>query len=114
MSLCDCPRDVHLWCPSDVIDTAVHQFRIQCEVEQLCLWGGDREDGARSFTVVHDGETLDDGCELKQEGYRMDVKRNFLSTIRVQPWYRLPTEVVPSLSSEVFKFPLDQALGNLV
>lgn len=97
-----------------VIDTAVHQFRIQCEVEQLCLQGGDREDGARSFTVVRDGVTLDDGCELKQEGYRMDLKRNFSSTMTVQTWHSLPREVVPSLSSEVFKFPLDQALDSLV
>lgn len=64
--------------------------------------------------MMHDGETLEDGHELKEEGYGMDLKRNFSSTMTFQLWHRLPREVVPSLSSEVFKFPLDQALGNLV
>lgn len=97
-----------------VTETAVHQFTIQREVEELCPQGGDGEEGAGSFTVGRDGETVDDGCELKQEGYRMDLKRNFSSTKTAQPWHGLPSKVVPSLSSKVFKFPLDQALGNLV
>lgn len=54
--------------------------------------------------MVHD-EIFNDGGELKQEGYRTDLKRNFSSIMIVQPWL----EVVPSLSSEAFKFPLDQA-----
>lgn len=44
----------------------------------------------------------------------MDVRINVFFMRTVEQWKRLPSEIVPSPSSEVFKLQLGQAPSNLV
>jgi len=78
------------------------------------LWGGDGEEGTRLFTEVHGARMGHNGQKLKQKRLRLDVRRTFFPTRTVEQWKRLPSEIVPSPSSEVFKLQLGQALSNVV
>lgn len=91
------------------------QGGLQGDPQQLpCLQGGDGEDGTRLFTEVHEGRMGDNGQNLKHKRFRLDVRINFFSVRTVEQWKRLPSEIVPSPSSEVFILQLGQALSNLV
>ncbi|KFQ15727.1 hypothetical protein N330_00903, partial [Leptosomus discolor] len=54
------------------------------------------------------------GFKLKEGGFRLDIKKKFLTVRVVRHWNRLPREavVVPSLA--VFKARLDGTLSNLI
>jgi len=57
--------------------------------------------------------TRDKGQKLKQERFRLDLRRNFFSKRTAQLQSRLPREAVPSISLGVLKAQLDKALSNL-
>lgn len=48
----------------------------------------------RPFTVVHGGAVRDSRHHLKQEMFRLDKRRSFISRRTVKLWSRLPREVV--------------------
>lgn len=73
-----------------------------------------QEDTARLFTLVHGEWTRDDGHKLKQDRFRVDIRRNFYPVRTGRQWKRLPREVIRSPSLEVFKTQLGKAQQNLV
>ncbi|KFQ77354.1 hypothetical protein N335_14468, partial [Phaethon lepturus] len=54
------------------------------------------------------------GFKLKEGGFRLDIRKVFLTMRVVRHWNRLPREAVAAPPLEVFKARLDGALSNLV
>ncbi|KFR09372.1 hypothetical protein Y956_07894, partial [Nipponia nippon] len=54
------------------------------------------------------------GFQLKEGGFRLDIRKKFFTLRVVRHWNRLPREAVDAPSLEVFKAGLDGALSNLV
>ena len=76
--------------------------------------GACREGGEGLFIRDYSDRTRSNGCKLKGEKQRLDMRKK-LSTMRVvRHWNRLPREVVAAPSLEAFKAGLDGALNNLV
>ena len=55
-----------------------------------------------------------DGFKLRQERFRLDIRRKFSTQRVVTHWSRLFKEVVDAPSLDAFKARLDVALGRLV
>ena len=53
-------------------------------------------------------------CELKEDRFRLDIRKKFFTMRVVKHWNRLPGEAVDAPSLEVFKARLDGALSSLV
>ena len=51
---------------------------------------------------------------MKQERFRLDVKRNFFTTKTVKQYSRLHEVIVLSLALKIFQTYLDKALSNVV
>lgn len=79
--------------------------------ERSFPWGGEAEDGAGLFTVVHGGWMRDNRHELKQERFKQDI-RNIFSPSTSRQVHRLPRETVQSPSLEIFKTQLGKALHS--
>ena len=58
--------------------------------------------------------TRGNGLKLRQERFRLDIKRKFFTQRVVMHWNRLSKEVVDAPSLEALKARLDVALGSLV
>ncbi|KFR01431.1 hypothetical protein N306_09060, partial [Opisthocomus hoazin] len=54
------------------------------------------------------------GLKLKEDRFRLDIRKKFYTTRVVRHWNRLSREAVDAPSLEVFKARLDGALSNLV
>jgi len=57
--------------------------------------------------------TRGNGFELKEGGFRLDIRKKFFTMRVVRHWHRLPREVVGAPSLEAFKTRLFGALSNL-
>jgi len=78
------------------------------------LKGGCQEDGDRLFSVVPSNTTRGNGHKLKQRKLQPNMRKNFFTLRVMEPWSRLPREVVDSPSLEVFKTCLDEVLCSLL
>jgi len=51
---------------------------------------------------------------LKENRFRLDIRRTFFTTRVVKHWNKVPREVVDVTSPETFKVRLDRSLSNLI
>ena len=66
------------------------------------------------FRMVDRDRTRENAFKLRQERFRLDIRRKFFTQRVVTHWNRLPKEAVDAPSLETFKARLDVALGSLV
>ena len=66
------------------------------------------------FTWVDNDRTRGNGPELKEDRFRLDIRREFFTVRVVTHWHGLPREAVNAPSLEVFKARLDGAFSNLM
>ena len=78
------------------------------------LKGAYKQEGEQMFTRMDSDRTRGDGFKLRQERFRLDVRRKFYTQREMTHWNRLPKEAVDAPSLEALKARLDVALGSLV
>ena len=76
--------------------------------------GAYKLEGERLFTRVDSDKTRGNGFKLKQERFRLYIRRKFFTRRVMKHWRSLPREVVDAPFLEAFKARLDVALGSLV
>lgn len=68
----------------------------------------------RDFTKTWRDRTKGNGFKLKDDRFRLVIRKKILTIRVVRHWRRFPRKAVDVLSLEVFKVRLDAALSNLV
>jgi len=76
--------------------------------------GACRKDGENIFSRACCDRTRSSGFKLREDRFRVDIRKRFFTMRVVKPWHRLPREVVDAPSLETFKARLDEALSNLI
>ncbi|KFQ81172.1 hypothetical protein N335_11090, partial [Phaethon lepturus] len=73
-----------------------------------------RKDGEGLFMRDCSDSKRGDSFKLKENRFRLAIRKKFFTVRVVRQWNRLPREVVDAASLEVFKARSDRALSNLV
>ena len=76
------------------------------------LKGSYRKEGDRLFSSVGGDRIRGNNFELKEETFKLDIRKKSFTVRVVRHWNRLPRDVVDVPSLETFKTRLDKALGN--
>ena len=76
------------------------------------LKGGCQE--AKLLSVVPSNRNRGNGHKLKHRKFRLNMRKNFFPLRVMEPWNRLPREVVESPSLEILKTHLDAVLCSLL
>jgi len=73
-----------------------------------------RKDGERLFTRVCSDRARGNGCKLKEDRFRLGIRKKFFTMRVVKHWNRLPREIVAAPFLAAFKARLNGALSYLV
>jgi len=79
-----------------------------------CLKGAYKKAGQGIFTRACKDRERGNGFKLREDRFRLDVRKKFCTVRVVRPWHRLPREAVSAPSLAVFKARLDGALSSVV
>ena len=64
--------------------------------------------------MVPSDRTKGNGHKLKHRKLHLNMRKNFFTLRVMEPWNRLPREVVESPSLEIFRTRLDKVLCSLL
>jgi len=78
------------------------------------LKGACKKDEERLFRRACCNRTRGNGFKLKEDRFRLDIRKTFFAVRVVKHWNGLPREVVEVTFLETFKVKLDGALSNLM
>ena len=78
------------------------------------LLGALKEEEGWRFTWADSDRTSGNGFKLKEEKFRLNIRRKFFIQRMVRRCHRLPREAVHTPSLEVFKAKLDGTLCSLM
>ncbi|KFQ53286.1 hypothetical protein N334_09561, partial [Pelecanus crispus] len=78
------------------------------------LKGAYRKDGDSFFSKACCDRRRGNGFKLKEDRFRLDIRKKCFTVRVVKHWNRLPREVVEAPSLATFKVRLDGALSNLI
>ena len=78
------------------------------------LKGAYKKDGDRLFSRSSSNKTKGNGFKLKEERFRLDIRKKFFTVRVVKHWHRLPGEVGDAPSLETSKARLDGAVSTLI
>jgi len=78
------------------------------------LKGAYRKDRGNIFSRVCCDRTRSNGCKLREDRFRLEIRKKAFTIRVMKHWHRLPREVVEAPPLETFKARLDRALSNLV
>ena len=73
-----------------------------------------RKEGDRLFIRVSGDRTRENGLILKEDRFRLDIRKKSFTVRMVRHWNRLPRDVVDAPSLETLKVRLDGTLSNLI
>lgn len=73
-----------------------------------------KKDEYKLFSRACYARTRDNGFNLKEEWFRLDIRKTFFTMRMVKHWLWLPREAVESPSLKIFWVRLDWALSNLI
>ena len=71
-----------------------------------------KKEGDRLFTGISCVKMMGNGLKLKEERFRLDIRKKFFTTRMMRHWHRLPRDVVDAPSLETLKVRLDGAMST--
>ena len=72
------------------------------------------KDGDKLFSRTCCARTRGNGFKLREDSFKLFIRKKFLTMSLVKHWNRLPRKVVDAPPQETFQVRLDRALSNQV